>query len=218
MRRLFILKIVVLLFVFTSCEDKFEPINSLNSVNLLVPPNNEQCFGTKLETNKIRVAFDWDDTDQIAEYIINYADGVTGESNSMTTSESSISIDLEPGTIYTWSVTVSDGFGNSKTSPEFSFYTEGLTEPNHVPFPADLEFINNGNGTVDIFWQGLDLDDDIDYYQVFFSADNPPNELFSSTNEISITRDIIAGTTYYLMVLTYDENGNYSESRLNFTL
>lgn len=218
MKRINIVQIVALAFVLIGCEGKFEPTSSLDSVNLLLPLDNEQCFGTRLQTDKIRVEFAWDDINQITQYIINYTDGVTGESNSLTTSESSISIDLEPGTLYSWSVTVSDDFGNSKTSPEFSFYTEGLTEPNHVPFPADLEYINNGNGTVEIFWQGLDLNDDIDYYQVFFSDDNPPSELFSSTNEISTTRDIIVGTTYYFMVLTFDENGNYSESKLNFTL
>jgi hypothetical protein len=218
MKRINIVQIVALAFVLIGCEGKFEPTNSFDSVNLLLPLDNEQCFGTKLQTDKIRVEFDWDDINEITQYIINYTDGVTGESNSLTTSESYISIDLEPGTLYTWNVTVSNDFSNSKTSNEFSFYTEGLTNPNHVPFPADLEFIDNGNGTVDIFWQGLDLDDDIDFYQVFFSADTTPNEIFSSTNEISSTRDVVPGLTYYLVVLTFDENGNYSESKLNFIL
>lgn len=215
MRTYTILYIAILFFLLTGCEGKFEPTNSLDSVNLLLPINNEQCLGIKLDTDKVRVEFHWDDINQVANYIIDYADGVTRESNSLTTSDSFIFIDLEPGTLYTWNVTVSDDFGDSKKSEDFSFYTEGLAEANHVPFPAKIEIQENPNNNVDVLWEGGDLDDDIDYYQVFFSQENPPIEFIDNTTENSFNIDVVSGSIYYLNIITFDQNGNFSESKLS---
>tara|TARA_R110002050_G_scaffold173352_1_gene305505 strand:+ start:17520 stop:18149 length:630 start_codon:yes stop_codon:yes gene_type:complete len=203
--------------VFLACEGKFEPSNSIGKVSLLLPENNKQCFGTKLESNKIAVEFDWNDVDQITSYNINYTDGVTGESNLLTTTDSFISIELEPGTLYTWNVTVTDDFGHSEKSEDFSFYTEGLADSNHVPFPADIRLPENENNTVNVSWEGVDLDNDIDYYQVYFSQENPPALFLDNTIEQSFNASVETGATYYLNIVTFDENGNYSDSKVTVT-
>jgi hypothetical protein len=148
---------------------------------------------------------------------LEYEDTVLGEQLSETVTTSSLELNLEPGTQYIWSVTVTDNSGNSKKSNQFSFYTEGLATQNHVPFPAEVAISDNGDGTANLFWESLDLDDDIDFYQVFFSSDNPPNELFRETDEISSTQPIVAGETFYLKVKTVDENGNFSEASVSKT-
>lgn len=217
MKKINIVQIAVLVLILTGCEGKFEPINTLNSVNLLLPLDNEQCFGTKLESGKIRVEFDWDDINQPTEYAFYYADGITGDTYSLTTSDSSIIIDLEPGTLYSWNVTVTDDFGHSEKSEDFSFYTEGLADSNHVPFPADISLPENVNNTINVSWEGVDLDNDIDYYQVYFSQENPPTLFIDNTIEQSFNADVEMGATYYLNIVTIDENGNYSDSKVTVT-
>ena len=209
--------LMALTSVFLACEGKFEPNNSLGDINLLLPENNKQCFGTKLESNKIAVEFDWNDVDQITSYTINYVDGVTGESNLLTTTDSFISIELEPGTLYSWNVTVTDDFGHSEKSEDFSFYTEGLADSNHVPFPADISLPENVNNTINVSWEGVDLDNDIDYYQVYFSQEYPPTLFIDNTIEQSFNADVEMGATYYLNIVTIDENGNYSDSKVTVT-
>ncbi len=208
--------VFVLGLLFLSCEGKFEPINSLDAALLLLPANNQECLGIDLPNGKIQVAFDWEDVNGVSSYTLEYEDSVTGESFTVTSLESNLDLELEPGTLYSWRVTVSDDFGNSKTSDPFNFYTEGLAEENHVPFPAEINITDNGNGTVTIAWQGSDLDGDIDFYDVFFSNEDPPSQLLSETTDSSTTVEIQNGITYYLNVRTVDENGNYSDSKRVF--
>ncbi len=215
MKKATIFHICIVITILFGCEGKFEPINSLDEPNLLFPENNKRCLGIKLDTDKIRVEFDWDDINQVSQYTIDYSDGVSGESNVLITSDSFISVDLEPGTLYTWNVSVADDFGNSKKSKDFNFYTEGLTEANHVPFPAKIEIQENPNNNVAVLWQGVDLDDDIDYYQVFFSQENPPIQYIDNTTENSFNIDVVSGSIYYLNIITVDQNGNFSESKLS---
>lgn len=205
---------VLSLSLLLGCEGKFESNVNLKAVNLLLPENNSQCFGTKSPSGLINVTFDWDDAEGANSFMLEYLDTKSGDQKSETVIESSINLELRPGTLYKWQVTVSDDFGNSKTSTEFSFYTEGLAEANHVPFPASLEVLNNGNGTAELKWQSTDLDGDIDFYQIFFSSQDPPANLIPETSQTSITTDITMGTTYYYEVLTYDKNGNSSKNRM----
>ena len=215
MKKSSIFNLIAFILVLIACEGKFEPKNNLDAVSLLLPENNKQCFGIKLESGKIAVDFDWNDIDQITSYTINYVDGVTGESNSLTTTDSSISIELEPGTLYTWNVTVTNDFGNSEKSEDFNFYTEGLADSNHVPFPADIEIPAVVSNSLNVSWEGVDLDNDIDYYQVFFSKENPPILLIDNTTDQSFNADVETGATYYLNIVTFDKNGNYSDSKLS---
>lgn len=214
MKKLNIFYLMALTTVLLACEGKFVPSNSLGKLSLLLPENNKQCYGTRLESNKIAVEFDWADVDRITSYTVNYVDGVTGESKVLTTTDSFISIELEPGTLYTWNVSVTDDFGHTEKSEDFSFYTEGLADSNHVPFPADISLPDNVTNSINISWEGADLDNDIDYYQVFFSQENPPALFLDNTIEQSFNASVETGATYYLNIVTFDDNGNFSDSKL----
>ncbi len=144
--------------------------NTLTKTNLVSPANNTQCFGTKGNSEKILVQFDWEDVPGISSYLLEYKELTTGVSNSITRSESFAQLELEPGTLYSWTVTISDANGNSVISDEFNFYSEGLSEPNHAPFPADIDFFDNGDGTGTLIYDTFDLDNDIDHYQIFFDV------------------------------------------------
>jgi hypothetical protein len=204
---------VIIALLLFSCEGEFEATSGFSDINLLFPENNEQCLGTNLPNGKIRVNFAWEDVTGTTSYILEYEDTVTGNNFSETTSASSLDIELEPGTLYSWKVTISDDFGGMRSSDTFSFYTEGLADENHVPFPAEIDVVNNGNGTLNISWRGADLDDDISFYNVFFSDSSPPTQLLSETTTESTTVNIQIGRTYYLNVVTVDRNGNFSDSK-----
>lgn len=200
------------------CEGGFEPENNLTDIQLILPINNEQCLGTNLANGRIRVEFDWSAGDAATSYTVEYEDTVTNESFIENSTESTVDIDLEPGTLYRWRVVSRDDSGNSRTSEEFSFYTEGLATENHIPFPAVTAITANGDGTYTLSWVGTDLDDDIAHFNVFFSNENPPSQLLSETILESTSVNVASGETYYLNVRTVDENGNFSDSRNEFAL
>lgn len=205
-----------LVVTLTSCEGKVEATNPIIETTLIAPENDKQCLGVLLPTDQIRVLFDWEDVAGVSSFLFEYEDTILGETKTVTVTESRLSLDLEPGTQYKWSVTVLDFFSAPKKSVLFSFYTEGLTTPNHVPFPANTTITTNENGTVTLNWESKDLDNDIDYYQIFFSPENPPTEIIPKTEETTTSRPVDAGLLYYLTVKTYDKNGNFSESKSSF--
>jgi fibronectin type 3 domain-containing protein len=208
--------IVSLFFILLiGCEGKFETNVNLQAVTLLLPENNSQCLGARTSSNLIAVEFDWEEREGVNSFLLEYEDVVTGTQFTELTEASSTILDLEPGTLYRWKVTVTDGFGNSKTSEEFTFYTEGLSEANHVPFPPNLGINNNGDNTVELSWQSTDLDNDIDYYNVFFSLNDPPEELISATDQTSATTAIEPNNLYYFKVIAYDKNGNFSSNSIS---
>ncbi|WP_318310107.1 fibronectin type III domain-containing protein [Flagellimonas crocea] len=215
-RNTFIVSLFYILL--TGCEGKFETNVDLQAVTLLIPENNSQCLGTELGSGLISVQLDWEDVDGMNSFLLEYEDVVTGTQFTELTEASSTILDLEPGTLYRWKVTVTDGFGNSKTSEEFTFYTEGLSEANHVPFPPNLGVIDNGDNTVDLSWQSSDLDDDISHYKVFFSPNDPPDEVISGTDQTSTTIGVEPNMEYFFKVIVYDENGNFSSNGISLEL
>ena len=219
MKKLLIPFLVICLNLFIGCEGSVEEVvdtpDPLEAVTLILPENDRQCLGQRLASEQIRVEFDWSDAPDVTSYTVELRDGVSSTTNSVMTTSSSTFINLEPGTLYTWRVTAMDNSGSSETSERFSFYTEGLVESNHVPFPAQITITENTNSTIDISWESTDLDDDIEAYQVFFGTTNPPEEVASNLTETSINLEVTAGETYFLNIRTFDSIGNYSDSRLS---
>jgi hypothetical protein len=211
--RYFILTVIIS-FLFFSCEGEFELNDNPTSLTLVLPVNNQECFGTNLPNGKISVAFDWEDVTGVSSYSLEYEDNVSGEQFMASSADSSLNLELEAGTQYTWKVTVIDESGNPRTSDPFNFYTEGLADENYVPFPAEISIMNGGNGTLNISWDGSDLDNDIEFYDVFFSSQNPPVSILSETTAVTTTVNVLSGITYYLNVRTVDRNGNFSDSIL----
>lgn len=191
------------------------PDDNLQAPNLLAPLNNTECLGTVLPSDEIRVLFDWEDVEGVGSYTLVYVDTVSDEVVTEQVGTSSITLDLQAGTLYRWYIEVNNGLGNINKSQEFSFYTQGLAFGNHVPFPAVLTIGDNVEGNTTLSWQATDLDGDLDYYQIFFSTEDPPTEIIASTLENSVEQQVNAGLRYTLVVRAYDENGNFSESEVS---
>ncbi|MRI00662.1 hypothetical protein GH721_09005 [Kriegella sp. EG-1] len=209
---------VILIGIFSyslcSCEGSFERTTEIDQVvTLTLPENNQECFGVNLPNGKIEVNFDWEDVSDANTYTLEYIEIVSGNSFTETSSSSNLNLELEPGTQFSWTVTTIDATGNPISSDSFNFYTEGLADENHVPFPAEIDELNNNNNTLTITWNGSDLDNDIEFYDVFFSDQNPPTLLTPETTSQTQTVNIETSKTYYLNIRTVDKNGNFSDSK-----
>ncbi|MFK7812171.1 MAG: hypothetical protein AB8B59_06730, partial [Maribacter sp.] len=61
------------------------------------------------------------------------------------------------------------------------FYSEGISQENYAPFPATINTIDQTNGFVEISWEGADLDNDIDKYELYFGTDAENLDFIVST-------------------------------------
>ena len=137
----------------------------------------------------IAIPFDWGIATNATSYTLEVTNTKTGQKYQETTSTNSGEIILPKGIQFTWKVTANLN-GNSKESNDtWSFYSEGITTSNHIPFPAKITLEDNKNGTINILWQGSDIDNDIDVYEIYINNNltggNP--QLIISTQENSIS-------------------------------
>lgn len=90
---------------------------------------------------------------------------------------------------------------------------------NYIPFPAQAVSPSD-NATfsatnVDLVWSGLDIDNDIVAYDVYFGLNNPPvNLLLNDGPEELISSVPVLTGKYYWFVVTKDSAGNESESQI----
>ncbi|MCV6629980.1 MAG: hypothetical protein OIF50_08990 [Flavobacteriaceae bacterium] len=209
-----ILSTIVLISGIYSCSSDFEPVNDLEKVALQAPLDKQECFGIILPNGNIQVRFQWNNIDANITYSLEYTNTKTKETKVVSTSSPSIQIELAPGVMYTWKVMAKDSQGNNSNSETFSFYTQGLSIQHHVPFPASLDIQDNGDGNATLSWVGSDLDEDIQYYNVFFGTQDPPAKIMDKTNASTTTAAVQSGNTYIFMVQTVDTQGNYSNASI----
>jgi len=85
---------------------------------------------------------------------------------------------------------------------------------NYAPFPASIDIMDNGDGSITISWEGSDLDDDISSYEIYFGTSDEPDLVHSATDDgESLTQSITYGTTHYLEIVTTDALGNKSTAK-----
>ncbi len=221
-----IIKYILLVLAITlqSCggsDDSSAPApTELGTFNLIFPNNNEVCTeGIDLSNDMVEIPFRWASSTNATSYSIEVTDTETGQNYNTTSNTTSTEIALPKGTQFTWSVTAVSRDNIKDSNANWNFYSEGITTSNHIPFPAKITLEDNKNGTINILWEGLDLDDDIDTYEVYafnnFTGGNP--QLIANTKETSITNfEIIFDTEYFLQVITKDKNGNSSNSKKTF--
>ena len=68
--------------------------------------------------------------------------------------------------------------------------------------------------SVKLEWNGLDIDNDIISYDVYFDTTNPTTTLLSNTTDNTMDVTVEAGNIYYWRVVTNDSIGNTSESEV----
>jgi thiol-disulfide isomerase/thioredoxin len=146
-------------------------------------------------------------------------------SNPPLVSEDQTEETYQPGTLalettYYWKIVAEDDFGETATSPEWSFTTRGNEPPYEPsnPDPADGQTGVAKNPVLD--WDGGDPDGDITYYDVYFGTDsNPPLVSEHQSQSDYEPGELAWETTYYWKIVSEDTFGETTEGPIwSFTV
>lgn len=213
------------LVILMSCEGKFEPkaILGPEAVALQFPNADEICqSGEFLNGGEITIPFRWLASENAGSYRLEVVHQTSNEKETLevpvgTTEMVETTLDLDPGSLYSWVVfTLKDNLETK--SEERSFYSRGEVVNSYVPFPATITITDAGNGAVTIAWQSTDVENDIVGYDVYLATENPPTLLLENTTDVSYQDNLTQGMTYYVEVLTKDTTGNSSLAKISFVV
>lgn len=192
---------------------------------LVFPEANEECTaGTIISETESEVVFRWEIIEQGNRYEVSLTNLNTEENEVFSAEKTELPIRLSRGTPYSWYVTsIIPESENRIDSNVEVFYNAGPGLSSFIPFPAQLVApvlniqLSASQNTINLEWLGSDLDNDIKEYDVYFSESNPP-VLFSAEITDAFLNDINinAGTTYYWKIVTRDDLGNESSSKIFF--
>ncbi|WP_299317317.1 hypothetical protein [uncultured Maribacter sp.] len=222
-----ILVIVFILLVF-SCggskdpliEEEIELIEDPVAVTLVFPEDNLECQeGVIINDAQSEVIFRWnasENTDSYELYLENIDLNIDSEFESVT---NELAITLERGNAYRWYVVSKSQMSEKIAESEiWQFYNAAPATVNYAPFPAEAVSPSNNSrvdavsGNISLQWEAADIDEDIEYFDIYFGTDNPPTNKIGSASQSEITVDIEANSTYYWYILTIDSTNNNSKS------
>ena len=209
----------LLVLVLVAC--KKEVIPDPEPALLIGPVNNDNCnTAIVLNDQKSQVNFSWQEAAHTDEYELVVRDILTNMDQKKQTIRFFSTVVLDRGKQYYWWVnSLSEQTENIIQSEVWTFYLEGLPTSSHFPFPAKLlspehnSQISLENGAFTLRWESVDLDNDIESYDVFLGAD--PDDL-KVVEENLTTKSFSVNLThdryYYWKVATKDQQGNVSHS------
>ncbi len=215
------LKIVLLFALFALGCSKDDPPSPPGVAALTLPAKNSECSpieeGSSANTNLVR--FSWQASANTETYLLLVEDLSRGTTQMKTTTALFETLPLATGTPFSWSVTSKNTAVTETAISETWFFFSPGTETTYLPFPAGIIKPNGPKafideiGEVTIEWEGFDLDNDIEGYELYFSTENPPS-LFSSfgADQTMTTVAATANTIYYFKIITKDLEGNSSDT------
>ena len=195
------------------------------AVTLLAPATNEACAaGTVLSDSITRIKFSWTSVTDAESYDITIKNLLTGTSLTQGATTNSIEVAVKRNTPFSWFVT-SKTTKTTKTTDSniWKFYTTGPVQIFYTPFPAEAvspaigQQISATANKISLIWKGMDVDNDISSYDVYFGTDaNPPilQSKLGATTTIVSDISVVVGTKYYWRVVTKDAKGNSSSSEI----
>ncbi|MDV7187353.1 hypothetical protein R3X25_08685 [Lutibacter sp. TH_r2] len=187
---------------------------------LVSPLKNTECNqGNIISDEESNVEFEWNASENTDNYVLILKNLESNKTTENSTSNTYITLTLTRGVAYSWKV-VSKASGTTKTATSeiWKLYNAGLPVENYAPFPAGVVSPPMGgltNSIVSLEWDGGDVDNDIESYDVYLSVDNPPTSLLKNTTSTKIEDVALnADEVYYWKVITHDKHGNSSESQV----
>ncbi|WP_111708168.1 hypothetical protein [Lutibacter citreus] len=186
---------------------------------LIEPLNNTDCNQGEIISDKnSNVLFEWNKALNTTKYTLSIKNLNTNKVEEKTTAETSLTVTLLRGTPYSWNVVSINSTKVTKISNTWKFFNAGKGTENYTPFPAELvspEMGSLSNTTVTLKWNGSDIDEDIESYNVYLGTNPTPTKLLKTTVNDSISEVILnSDTLYYWMVVTKDSQGNTSNSEV----
>jgi hypothetical protein len=213
----------IVLLSLGSC--KKEAIPDPEPALLIGPENNNRCnTAVRISDQKSQVNFSWQTAPNADKYELVIRDIVTNVDQKKETIRLFSSIVLDRGKQYAWWVNSKSEQTETITKSEvWTFYLEGIQTSSHFPFPAKLISPQNNtqvsleNGALTLKWEVVDLDGDIESYDVYMGAS--PDDLILAAENLtsnSISASLDADQSYYWKVLTRDQEGNVSNSPVGY--
>ncbi|WP_345951957.1 hypothetical protein ABDD95_11075 [Mucilaginibacter sp. PAMB04274] len=188
---------------------------------LVTPAQNQVCTqGTVISASQSTVNFKWDAAANADSYELTLKNLLTGVVITQTTLLPQTDVILSRNTPFSWSVTAKSAKASLIAQSDiWKFYNAGSGTTNYAPFPAEIispalgQTVNAVNSKISLTWKGTDADNDISYYDVYLSTTAVPALLQSGVAPMSLTNvNVTANSTYYWKIITYDAQGNSSDS------
>lgn len=222
MRQFFLLFIAAFL---TACSSNKEPDSipgpPLGKAILVAPVQNEICTqGTVVSITESTIMLQWNAAANANGYELVIKNLEAGTTITKATTATQLPVTLKRNTPYSWYVK-SISLNNTTTmqSDAWKFYNSGPAAVNYAPFPADLteptmgQSVNAVGGKITLAWQGSDVDNDIENYDVYLSELATPSLLSSAVTANRLNNvAVVSGKQYYWKVVSKDKKGNKSES------
>ncbi len=213
----------IVLMILVSC--KKEVIPDPEPAVLLGPENNNSCnTAVRISDQKSQVNFNWQTALHADKYELVIRDILTNVDQKKETIRLYSSVVLDRAKQYAWWVNSKSEQTETVTKSEvWTFYLEGTQTLSHFPFSAKLVSPKNNakirleNGALTLVWEAVDLDGDIESYDVYIGAG--PDDLILAAENLtsnSITASLDSDQSYYWKVLTRDQEGNISQSPVGY--
>ncbi|WP_273565429.1 hypothetical protein [Maribacter halichondriae] len=191
------------------------------SVTLVFPENNSECTeGVTANNLQSTITFQWEASENTDSYEVNIKNLESNETIKTDSNVNDVEITLDHNTPYEWFViSKKEGSEAQPESAKWKFYNAGAGVENYAPFPADAIAPTRGQtiGTttsVDLQWEGNDVDNDIEGFEVFFGTNDNPTTSLGTTPQSSMNANVNSGQTYYWRVTTKDKAGNSAQSEV----
>jgi hypothetical protein len=223
MREYLVLFLIVL--AIAGCKKKKKAATSTvpGQPELITPAQNSICIsGTVVSDTESQVLFTWKPTVNTDRYDLVLKNLLTYTSTTVTTTDTKVNATLLRNTPYEWYISAKQDISSTTTqSNGWKFYNSGAGVVSYPPFPADIAFPTFGqiigatNGKIELYWSGNAVANNIASYTVLLGTTSNPPVLKSNLTE-SFLKDvaITVNTTYYWRVITFDTDGNYTDSGL----
>lgn len=217
---------VILCFLaLVGCGGKDSP-KPPSSALLVFPQKNSECTTGQdvAGTNTSTVEFRWQTSDHTETYELRATNININTTQTIVVSGTSAKLSIQKGAPYSWLVVSKNSkVPESARSETWRFFNAGV-ETTHPPFPAEVISPKTGsnisrdiNNEVLLEWEGADVDNDLEGYEVYFSTENPPTTLISTltSGKSDLKVSVEANTVYYWRILTRDREGNTATNSIS---
>ena len=206
--------------ILLGCKKKPDPVLNPTKTVLILPAMDELCTsGTVISAAKSTVTFNWNVSQNTDSYEINIKNLINGQIITQNTPKTSIGIELDRNTPYSWTVkSMSSSSSITEQSERWKFYNSGPGIVSYAPFPAEIiapvmgQNVSISTEKVKLEWKGSDVDQDIKSYDVYFGTSAPVLIKQDVTDSFLADVSILANTQYFWKIVTKDHKGNTSDS------
>jgi hypothetical protein len=223
-RILFIALILILQGCGGSKKNNPAPSNSPAKAVLTSPTQNAVCTtGTIISATQSSILFAWDASANTNSYDLVLKNLLTSATTTQSTTANQLTVTLARNTPYSWYiVSKSSQTATTAQSDTWKFYNAGAGVVTYAPFPAEIisptfgQNVTASSGTTNLTWKGSSVNPGtITSYDVYFgTTNNPPMVNNAITDSFVNGVAVTSKTTYYWKVITWDMDGNSSDSGL----